>query len=95
MLCIRFSKKTILLIESDVFHLLGEFHCWWTRESMRVHVAKFNGRPRLISSILKAVKISSSTLIEIVTLLIFYTMIFDNTLFWYFCGITFQLFETS
>ena len=48
------------------FQLLGECHCWWTRESLRVHVAKFYGRLRLIRSILRASKFSEIKLIEIV-----------------------------
>ena len=31
------SKKKSLFI----FQLLGECHCWWTKESLRAHVAKF------------------------------------------------------
>ena len=34
--------------------LLGECHCWWTKESPKAHVAKFYGRLRLISSVLRA-----------------------------------------
>ena len=33
------------------FQLLGECHCWWTKESTRAHVAKFYGRLRLICSV--------------------------------------------
>ena len=54
---------SILLIKSDlkwcihlgrslfIFQLLGECHCWWTKESPRAHVAKFYGRLRLICSV--------------------------------------------
>ena len=34
-----------------IFQLLGECHCWWTKESPRAHVAKFYGRLRLICSV--------------------------------------------
>ena len=63
---------SILLIESDlkwclhlssskslfIFQLLGECYCWWTSESPRAHVAKFNGRLRLIRSVLRATEFS-------------------------------------
>ena len=45
--CIYFSKSFF------IFQLLGECHCWLTRESPRAHVAKFYGRLRLIRSVFK------------------------------------------
>ena len=38
------------------FQLLGECHCWWTKESPRTHVANFYGRLRLIRSVWRALK---------------------------------------
>ena len=43
----RTSLGTSILL---IFQLLGECHCWWTRESPRAHVAKLYGRLRLIRS---------------------------------------------
>ena len=50
--CIHLSKSLY------VFQLLGECHCWWTKESPRAYVAKFFGRLRLIRSVLRASKFS-------------------------------------
>ena len=36
------------------FHSLGKCHCWWTRESLRAHAAKFYGRRQLFRSVLRA-----------------------------------------
>ena len=47
-------------------HSLGECHCWWTRESMRAHAAKFYGRLQLIRSVLRASTFSVLKFIEIV-----------------------------
>ena len=54
-------------------YLLGECHCWWTKESPRAHVAKFYGRLRLIRSILRASNFPCSKLIQIVILWVYYT----------------------
>ena len=51
---------------------LGEFHCWWTRVSLRAHVAKFYFRLQLIRSVLRASKFSVLKSIEIVILRIYY-----------------------
>ena len=48
-----------------IFQLLGECHCWWTRESPRVHVVKFYGPIRLIGSVLRASKLPVIKLMEI------------------------------
>ena len=34
----------------QLLHSLGECHCWWTRESLRAHAAKFYGWLQLIDS---------------------------------------------
>ena len=47
-------------------HALGECHCWWTRNSLRVHAVKFYGRPQLIRSVSKASTFSVLKFIEIV-----------------------------
>ena len=71
---------SILLIKSDlkwcihlsislfIFQLLGEWHCWSTRESLRAHVTKFNGRLRLIRIVYWASPFSVLKLIKIVIL---------------------------
>ena len=82
-----------LLIESDlkwciqlrrslffIFQLLGEYHCWWTRKSPRAHVAKFYGRPRLISSVWEHQNFSELKLIEIIILRVYYTIPFGFSL---------------
>ena len=75
-----------------VFQLLGECHCWWTKESPRAHVAKFYGRLRLVRSVLRASKFAVLKLTEIVILWVYYTIPFGFSLFWHLLGITFQLF---
>ena len=75
-----------------IFQLLGECHCWWTRESPRAHVGKFYGRLRLIRSILRASKFSELKLIEIVILWVYYTIPYGLSLFRHFLDITFLLF---
>ena len=49
-----------------IFQLLGDCHCWWTKEFPRAHVVKFYGRLRLIPSVLRASKFSMLKLTEIV-----------------------------
>ena len=46
-------------------HSLGECHCWWTRESLRAHAAKFHGRRQLIHSVSRASTFSVLKFIEI------------------------------
>ena len=41
-----------------VFQLPRECLCWWTRESLRAHVAMFFNRFRMIRSICRASKFS-------------------------------------
>ena len=65
--------------------------CLWTSESPRAHVAKFYGQLRLTRSGLRASKFSDLKLNEIVILLVYYTIPFDFSSFWYFWGIHFQL----
>ena len=98
-------KRSILLIQSDlkwwthlitslfIFQLLGECHCWWTRESLRTHVAKFYGWLRLIRSVWELQNFPYSKSIEIVILWVHYTIPFGCSLLWHFWGITFQLFN--
>ena len=50
------------------FHSLGECHCWWTRESLRAHAAKFYGGLQLIRSVSRASTFSVLKFIEIVVL---------------------------
>ena len=47
-------------------HSLCEWHCWWTRESLRVHAAKFYSRLQLIRSVSRASTFSVLKFIEIV-----------------------------
>ena len=73
-----------------IFQLLGECHCWWTRE-YRAHTAKFYRRLRLIRSVLRTSNISEFKLIEIVILSVYYTIPYGFSLFQHFLGITFHL----
>ena len=50
----RIWSVYIIVEISFLFQLLGECHCWWTKESSRSHVAKFYGRLQLIRSVLRA-----------------------------------------
>ena len=74
--------------------LLGECHCWWTRESPRAHVTKFYGRLRLIRSILRASKFSELKLIEIVILWVYYTIPYGFGLFRHFWASLFIFLNT-
>ena len=57
-----------------IFHLLGECHCWLTRESPRAHVAEFYGLLPLILSVLREYQnFPWFKLIEIVILWVYYT----------------------
>ena len=67
--CIRLSRSLFFVCQ-----LLGECHSWWTRESPRVHVAKFYGRLRLIRSVLRASKFSVLKLTEIIISWVYYTI---------------------
>ena len=78
-----------------IFQLLGEFHCWWTKESPRAHLAKFYGQLWLICSVLKASKFSVLKLIEIVILWVYYTIPFGFSFFRHFWGIIFQFLSTT
>ena len=49
-------------------HSLGECHCWWTRESLRAHAAKFYGRLHLIRIVSRSSTFSVLKFIEIVIL---------------------------
>ena len=66
------------------FQLLGECHCWCTKESPRTHVAKFYGRLRLIRCVLRASIFSVLQLIEIVILWVYYTIPFGFSFFRHF-----------
>ena len=50
---LKFDFKSLNCFKKSlfIFQLLGECHCWWTRESPRAHVAKFYDRLRLICSV--------------------------------------------
>ena len=54
------------LFKFQPFHSLGECHCWWTRESLRAHAAKFYCRLQLIRSVSRASTFSALKFIEIV-----------------------------
>ena len=72
--------SSILLMKSDLkwcihldlfsiiqpFHSLGKCHCWWTRESLRAHAAKFYRRLELIRSVSRASTFYVLKFIEIV-----------------------------
>ena len=49
-------------------HSLGEYHCLWTRESLRAHAAKFYGLLQLIRIVSRASTFSVLKFIEIVIL---------------------------
>ena len=49
-------------------HSLGECHCWWTRESLSAHAAKFYGQLHLIRSVSRASTFSVLKFIEILVL---------------------------
>ena len=51
--CIHLSRKSLLIVQ-----LLGECHCWWTKDSPRAHVAKSTVDTRLICSVWRASKFS-------------------------------------
>ena len=84
--CIHLSKSLY------AFQLLGECHCWWTKEYPRAHVAKFYGRLRLIRSVLRASIFFFFKLIEIVILWVFLHNPFWLKLISTLLGITLQLF---
>ena len=74
-------------------HSLGECQCWWTRESLRAHAAKFYGRLQLICSVSRASTFSVLKFIEIVIFSGLFTIPFGLSLFWHFRDISFQLFS--
>ena len=83
----------ILLKSLFEFQLLGECHCWWTSESPRAHM--------LPSSTVdfgwfvafgEHQNFPCLKLIEIVILLVHYTIPFGVSFFWHFLVITYQLF---
>ena len=47
-------------------HSFGECHCWWTRETLRAHAAKFYGRLQLIRNVPRASTFSVFKFLEIV-----------------------------
>ena len=47
-------------------HSFGECHCWWTRETLRAHAAKFYGRLQLIRNVSRASTFSVFKFLEIV-----------------------------
>ena len=64
--------------------VLGECHCWWTKESPKAYVAKFYGRLRLICSVLRASNFPCLKCIAIVILWVYWTLYFRLTLLWHF-----------
>ena len=73
-----------------IFKLLGECHCWWTKESPRAHVAKFYGPTWLIRSVLGASRWYALELIEIVNLWVYYTIPFRFSFFRHFLASLFN-----
>ena len=67
--------------------LLGECHCWWTKESPRAHVGTFCGRLRLIRGGLRASIFSVLNLIVIVIIWVYYTIRLVSSLFKHLLGI--------
>ena len=65
-------------------HSLGECHCWWTRESLRTHAAKFYGRLQLIRSVLRASIFSVLKFIQIVIFGVCSLSLFGFSLFGHF-----------
>ena len=93
---IGLSKVSSFFSESrfySVFQLLGECHCWWTKESPRAHVAKFYGRLRLICSVLRASNLAVLKLIEIVILWVYYSIPFRFSFFRHFWDNVLQPFQ--
>ena len=75
-------------------HSLGECHCWWTRETLMAHAAKFYGRLQLIRNVSRASTFSVFKFIEIVIFGVYsFTIPFGFSMFWHFCDISFQLFS--
>ena len=59
------TDETFIYLATSL-QLLGECHCWWTRDSPRACVAKFYGRLQLIRSISRASTFSVLKFIDIV-----------------------------
>ena len=74
-------------------HSLGECHCWWIRESMRAHAAKFYGRLRLIGSGSRASTVFPCWIYWNCNFWGLFPIPFGLSLFWHFCYISFQLFS--
>ena len=55
------------------FQLLGECHCWWTKESPRTYLSRFFGRFQLIGSVLIASNFRCLKFIEIEIFWVYYT----------------------
>ena len=73
-------------------HSLGECHCWWTRESLRAHVAKFYGRLQLIRSVSRASTFSVLKFIDIVIFGVYLTFPLVSVCFGFFLISLFNLF---
>ena len=76
--CIPRNAATILF---QPLHSLGECHCWWTRESLRAHVAKFYSRLQLIRSVSRASTFSVLKFIDIIILGVYSPSLFDSVCF--------------
>ena len=87
---LNFEHPSVLLF-CFIFQLLGECHCWWTKESPRARVAKFYGRLWFNRSVLRASKFSGLKLTEIVIFWVYYTIPFGFSLIRHFLDITFKL----
>ena len=85
---------SILLMKSDLkwcihlglfifqpLHSLGECHCWWTRETLRAHAAKFYGRLQLIRNVSRASTFSVFKFIEIVIFGVYSQSLFASVCF--------------
>ena len=67
-----------------IFKLLGECHCWWTREFLRTYAVSYYGRLWLIRSVLRASKCSVLKLFEILILWVHYDNPFGFSFFRHF-----------
>ena len=67
-------------IKSSRIKSVLQYHCWWTRESPRAHVAKSYGQLMLLRSVLRASKFSELKLIEIVFVWVYYPIPYDFSL---------------
>ena len=74
-------------------HSLGECHCWWTRESLKAHAAKFNGRLQLIHSVSRLSTFSVLKFIEIVIFGVYLPSLLASVCFGFFVIYLFNFFS--